>query len=276
MSLYQQLKERLQGRSYTGYFSSVCPFHNDHSPSMLVFGGGRFLCLTCRTTGTHQFLANRLKIIHTPIIKNSNILPRWKSWESQWGDLYGIVSHAHEMLSFYPQYMGYYRTRKLDKFVNVGNFGMLDEWAVFPVYDKSGQLVDTIVRSTGGKGDTRYVVHPSDGTRPLYSPNWKRVLENDTVFIVFGILDTWALEDIELPCITSLSGKSVNLESIKVLNKRGVFVPDDGEVAEAHMYANALGWKYKVRSVQYPDGCKDPDEIRRHFGSELLKTLLTA
>lgn len=275
MSIYEDLMDKLDGREYGHYFACLCVFHDDSSPSMFVYEDGTFRCAACRKSGTHAFLAKKLSM-QASVTRSqpSRILPQWRKWEDQYGDLEGIARAAHESLKRDPK--KWFKERKLDECIKAGTLGFLDGWATFPVRNRVEELVDIVVRAIRGKGDTRYVVSPisSDSSRPLYVPNWKRVLEARTVYVVFGMIDAWALESLGLPVVTGITGKAVPVDRLRELNKRFIFLPDRGEENDAHKIANAFGMGARVKSLIFPDDTKDPDEIRRKFGNTYLLNLI--
>jgi DNA primase len=101
-------------------------------------------------------------------------------------------------------------------------------------------------------------------------PSWSKVNDAETVYVVYGIIDSISLHLAGLPVVTGVTGKSLNPELLKSLRKRFVIVPDDGEEKEAHGLANKLGWRARVKRLNYESGCKDPDDMRTHFGKEYL------
>jgi hypothetical protein len=275
MSLYDQLQEKLNGHLYSGYFSACCPFpHNgrlEEHPSMFVYEDGKFFCSSCRKSGTHSYLNKYLGGRDVFVRKAQNIvLPQWRKWEEQYGDLDGIAKHAHLSLKHYPQWQFYFKQRKIEQFIEQGYFGYISGWALFPVFDQEHKIQNIVVRSTKQNG-TRYAIKPLEEKKPLlYVPNWKRVWESDAVYVVYGIIDSISLELIGLPVVTGITGKSLSAELLKPLGKRFVIVPDEYEEKEARLLANSLGWRCKVKQILYPEGTKDCDDVRRKFGNEYL------
>jgi DNA primase len=274
MSLFTQLQEKLQGHLYNGYFSCCCPFHDDHSPSCFVNESG-YRCKSCGAHGSLEYLNKYLGGHEIKIVKGkSQVLPAWKSWEQRWGDLQGIADHAHETCKRFPSEMWYMRERKIDQFFELGYFGMADNWMLFPVFDNKHKIQSIVVRHTKKK-DVRYAIKHIEENKPLlYCPNWQRVQESDTIYVPFGVIDSWSFEAINLASVTGITGKSLSAELLAPLNKKIVFVPDEGEEKEAHQLANKLGWKAKVRQLVYGDGEKDPDNVRRVHGNDYLLSLI--
>jgi len=277
-NLFDVLLERMEGRRYDNYFAAFCPFDTHKTPALLVYEDGLFVCLSCGKKGTLKYLD---KVIGSHFIPQKNdtvsrVLPKWRKWEQQYGDLEGIVDAAHRSLKRHAVFQTYFRKRKIYDFMEGGRLGYLDGWACFPVYNSSNGLVDIIVRSTTNHSDVRYVVSPNESNIHswLYVPCWKEVLESHLVYIVYGIVDSIALHLAGLPSVTGISGKSLNADLLRPLNKRFVILPDDGEEQEAHRLANKLGWKAKVKQLDFPDGCKDTDDIHRVYGNQRLLEMI--
>ena len=282
-SLYDALFDRLQGKEYSNYFSCWCPFHekkhHSHIESMMVFDDG-FRCLSCGKSGSLEYLWKIVNHGRTSQDferrKSHAVLPRWRKWENKFGELPDIAIHAHKALRQFKQFQWYFKERKIEKFIDEGMFGYLDGWAVFPVRDQEKAIVDIVVRATKGKGDTRYVLSPNnDRADPfLYVPHWSRVIQCQTCYVVFGMLDAWALSSIYLPVVTGTTGQSLSVNRLKELDKQFIIVPDRGEENAAYKLANQLGWRGDVKMLEYPFHTKDPDDIRRKFGDVKLKELI--
>lgn len=271
MALYDQLQERLDGHIYNNYFAARCVFHDDSNPSMFVYEDGYFTCKSCGAKGSLAKLNKHLggKSVNTKSHSNT-VLPRWRKWEESFGDITGIAKHAHLSLKRYPQWMFYFKQRKIEQFVEQGFLGFIDGWATFPVFDQSHKVQNIVVRHTKNTG-TRYAIKPVEDKHPLlYVPNWGRVVASEIIYVVYGIIDAISLELIGLPVVTGITGKSLSAELLKPLGKRFVIVPDEYEEKDARLLANSLGWRAKVKCLHYEDGVKDPDGIRTHFGNEYL------
>jgi DNA primase len=274
-NLFDTLLERMEGRKYNDYFSAFCPFDTHKSPALLVYEDG-FVCLSCGKKGSLKYL-NTFTGSHFIPQRNdtvSRILPLWRNWEQRYGDLEGIVDAAHRTLKKYPKFQTYFKERKIYEYVDEGTLGYLEGWITFPVIDRSHSVCDIVVRSTHSDMDkgNRYVVHPSlvDVHRQLYCPSWDRIDNSKTVYVVYGIIDAISLHLAGLPSVTGVTGKSLKAEQLLPLGKRFVIVPDDGEEREAHILANKIGWKAKVKQLSYPEGTKDCDDVRRIYGNEYL------
>src|SRR5690349_21285274 len=104
-NLYESLLERLEGHPYNNYFACVCPFHDDHNPSMFVWEDGWFKCSACGKRGSHSFLDKHIgSHFHPASPIKSVVLPTWRKWESEYGSLEGIAEAAHKSLKRHPAF----------------------------------------------------------------------------------------------------------------------------------------------------------------------------
>lgn len=270
--MYDRLLELLDGHEYQGYFAALCPFHNDSKPSLFVYPDG-FRCAACGKKGSLKFLSQKIGSHFSPSRNtvSSNILPHWRKWGDTAEE---IAEQAHKTLLHFPQFQGYLKKRRYEKFIEQGYFGYNSGWLVVPVFDAGRKIVDILVRAIKGKGETRYVVRPGKSERPLYSPNWERVQNSTYTYVVFGIFDAWAMEAIGEPCVTGITGKSVPPALLEALGKRGIIIPDQDEAPDAHRLANRLGWRYRVKELRFPEGTKDPSGIHELYGDEMLREIL--
>jgi len=275
MGLYESLLERMNGREYNGYFSIVCIFHNDSHPSLMVYLDG-FRCVACGKHGTLSYLDKCLGSRFMPSRNNtvSNVSPSWRKW----GDtLDEIADKAHTMLKRYPQFQGYYKKRKVENFIETGFLGYVGGWSIIPVFDTHKKVIDIVARAVKGKGDTRYTLRPSEvAVRPLFCPNWVRVQEAEQIYVVYVMFDAISLELCGLPVVTGITGKSLNADQLKPLRKRFIILPDYHEEEDAHKLANSLGWRAKAKKLNYPESCKDVDEVRVKYGNEYLLDMIGA
>jgi hypothetical protein len=278
--LYDSLLERMEGHPYSNYFAAWCPFESHKTPALLVHDDGLFVCLSCDKKGTHAYLNKVIGSHYIPPKDNtvSKVLPQWMKWEQEYGNLDGIVNAAHDRLKRVSVYQTYLRRRKIYEYVEDGRLGYLDGWITFPVMDSRHQVVDIVVRSVSRFADTRYVVHPGYDRdfRCLYVPSWERVNHSETIYVVYGIIDAISMHLAGLPVVTGVTGKSLSYEILRPLRKRFIIVPDDGEEKAARQLENKLGWRAKIKRINYPDGTKDPDGIRRTLGNEYLLQSLSA
>lgn len=267
------------------YFSAICPFpHNgrlESHGSLLVYPDG-FCCMGCSRTGNLAYLMKAVnKHHHSGLVQINRepppILPRWYKWGKKYGDIDRIAEIAHAFLTKIDGHKVFFKHRKIDQFIEQGYFGYLEGWIMFPVFDEDHDIIDIVVRSSK-KGGVKYVLMPdASRVKPnVYVPNWERVKTSDTVYVPYGIIDAWAFEAIGLPALTGTTGKSLSPDHLLKLGKRVVIVPDQFEEPEAYRLANEIGIFSSVKRVNWPDGTKDCDDIRRVYGNDALRDILSS
>jgi len=280
--LQQQLFEKLEGSHWMDnerYFSAYCPFDNHRKPALLVYDDG-WNCLSCQKSGSLKYLQNFLQRGTISFTRPSGsvkpILPKWRRW-SKYGDLSGIAYAAHRMADQYEM-RGYFKQRQIDQFFKVGYFGRLDGWYTFPVFNEDKEIIDLVVRAGPGKKDAgaKYVISPQENgqQRSLYIPNWERVLKADVIYVVFGIITAWALEAIELPVVTGITGKALHPDLLEDFHKQIIVIPDYNEEEAGAKLVNGLGLRGRLKLLDYLDDTEDPDDIRVKYGNETLLQLI--
>jgi hypothetical protein len=284
MSLYEDLQDKLNNvHIYNSYFMADCPFHEwtSHTQSLMIHDDGKFKCLSCGKYGTIEYIAKFIgKQTYRPTRNSdmkSHILPQWRKWEEQYGDVTEIAKAGHRFLKLYPQFMGFFKHRQIDQYFEQGYFGYISGWNLFPVFDMNHHIVDIVVRAWKGKGETRYVLHPDSlrETPYLYCPDWSIIKSSQHIFIVYGIVDSWTIYSLGFPVITGTSGKSLSSSLLKSLNKYFTIIPDKYEEEDAYRLAGELGFRANVFRLKFPENSKDTDDIRVQYGSDYLKELLT-
>lgn len=282
MSVYEDLQEQLdEVHLYDGYFMCLCPKHDDHRPSMLVSETNqRFHCMSasCGFNGTLDYLLHYLTgkpYIPKLHVRVPVVLPQWRSWVERFGDEAGIAAAGHGLAMRNKELQSFFVKRKINAFMEEGMFGWMDGWHLFPVLNEQGQVIDIVCRGT--KGTAKYVLLKKEEERtlpPLYVPNWERVLASDVCYVVYGIIDSWALESIGLPVVTGTTGKSLHADLLRPLKKEFIIVPDFKEDKDAWRLKVELGYPSEVKLLRYPYATKDPDEIRTKIGADALYQLL--
>jgi len=289
MSLYDSLFEELGGDNYTSYFYTHCiqGSHADSKPSMCVWededkkeGQGRFRCLSCGWNGSHDYL---WKFIHgksfipskQSMRKEVKFLPNWSKWQRDYGSIEALVESANHNLLTMPIFQSYFNKRQLMDVVKPLKLGYKDTWALFPIFEPQGKIVDVLCRNTLKIGTAKYVIHPNNQDTPyLYVPNWKRVDSESTVYIVYGIVDAIALEMCGLPVITGSTGKSLSNKRLINLNKKWIIIPDRDEELAARTLAMELGNFTKILRLDFEENEKDPDDVRMKRGIKTLTRLI--
>lgn len=266
---------------YRNYITADCPFQDwqSHQPPFFVNERG-YNCVACGVHGSLEWLDKKLGgrfYKNHETTKRLIVLPRWKQWADEYGSIQGIADRGREIYLRYPGKRLFFQKRKIDQFAEQGYFGHLDGWNLFPIFSPDGHIIDILVRGGEGTGGQRYVLRPdTDREHPyLYVPNWSAVRDASIVYVPYGIIDAWALYAIGKPSLTGTTGKAISPEALFSLHKYYIMVPDRGEEPEAREMKNKIGWMVEaIKELRYPDGCKDPDEVRRYYGNEKLLSLI--
>lgn len=278
--IYEALQEQLDDvHLYDGYFMALCPFHDDSKPSFMVHEDG-YYCKSCRASGKLEYLEKYLghKVIEIkPRFKSAPVLPQWRKWMEQYESIEEIARTAHGLIQRHGYLGSFFVRRGISQFIDKGMFGWLDWWNLFPVFDQEHNVIDIVVRGEKSKGGTKYVLLKKQEERvtpPLYVPDWEQVLAEKIVYVVYGIIDAWALHSIGLPVVTGTTGQSLSAKLLAPLNKHWIIVPDRKEEESAWKLKVQLGYPAEVRELDWPYPCKDPDEVRMKYGHTALIRLL--
>lgn len=255
------------GRNYGTYVSMCCPYHDDSNPSLLAYADG-FVCLSCNKRGTLDELLRTLQ--GKPPAKPRWSKVPWRRWLD--GRSYEELAHdAHQTLLDFPGQRIYLKERKILFAIEPLLLGWIDGYYTFPICDPEGKVVGLIVRAGNRENanDLRYCT-PPDMEPCLYVPEWKRIETTRVIYVPFGIIDCIDLWGMGYPTLTWSNGKSFPPEALQGIRKKFVIVPDAGEEKSAYALARGLGWRGSVKCIDYPAGCKDPDDIYRKYGKLLL------
>ena len=284
--LQEELYEKLSGTWLDNerYFSCFCCFDAHEKPALLVYNNGGW-CASCDRSFSLEYISQNVSSIPVsfrPTIREFRTLPKWRNWEKKYGDLYGIAKAAHQNILTTKAL--YFKNRGLEDYIEKGMFGILDGWAVIPIFDRKHDVIDIVVRSIRQKG-VKYVVRPyktdelvrpykSDELRPLYSPDWLKVDSSRKLHVVYGIFTVWALEALGLAGVTGLTGKSLNAKSFDQFpDKEIVIIPDYNEEHAAYKLAGQLGWRGSVQRINWDYGITDLDDYRRNLLPAKFKQL---
>jgi hypothetical protein len=270
-----EVSEHLDGyHQYANYGMALCPFHNDNNPSLMVWDRG-FKCLSCGEHGSLNFLYE--KVSGRIVIKEKVYNPSAKIWDKWLGIFYSIpniAKVAHNNLLNTPDLAHYLITRKIDSQIRNGMFGYLDGWYTFPVRDEFGQVQGIVARAspTIQTVNVRYSVSPTCPIK-LYIPDWKAIKNAEEIYVVFGTLDAWSMTMAGYPCVTGLSGQGLNSEHLTMRKKHWI-LPDWGEWQSGLNLQYDMGWRATNIMLDYPDGCKDLNEVHIKYGIDKILELI--
>lgn len=255
-------------KPYGDYYAGLCPFHDDHRPSLMVYED-YYHCKSCGARGTTESLLRKLKNQPPkPQIHSSfhNPFTKWLKLDP----LPRALKIAFDTLEQNPSQRCYLRDRCIpDKVQTELGIGYRDGWYTFPIRAESNKIVGAVAR-TGSTGDEAKYITPS-GQEPnlLYIPSWKYINQQAQIYLVFGILDTVSLYSLGIASISTTSGKRLDPSVLEQFRRRIIFIPDRGEEIAAMNIAKYLGWRGKLLKVDWPDGTKDVNDLLRKYPSRL-------
>lgn len=251
---------------YETYLAIVCPYHQDTTPSLMVYEDW-FRCLSCGQQGRPETLLRKLEGKPQRARTTRRFANPWKKWITAYGSLQETVMFAHDVLKSTPIHRQYLIDRRIDwkRFY----LGYLSGWYVIPIISEKRKLVGSVARA-GKRVDSpsRYVA-PKDQSSMLYVPDWK-MMDQDEVWLTFGIFDAITLCQLGKCGITVTTGKRVPVELLDGIQKRINILPDHGEEREAHELASRLGWRGKVIMLNYPYGTKDANDLLKTGQESIL------
>lgn len=266
MSILDAVAEKLDCRQYDNYLAAVCVFHRDSSPSLMVHED-TFKCLACGQYGTTKYLLKYLngnEIIHQPTVEEefpvSNPFYRWLKKNT----IQSVMRDAWKTLNSFP-YMGTYLVdeRNIDAETRKSlGIGWKDGYYTFPIMDMSNRVVGGFVRCPPG-ASRRYFVPKGHDPNLLYIPKPRWVRDQPAIFMTFGAIDSISIMQMGYGAMSTTDGKQVDPASLAAFRKPIIVLPDEGEEREAFKLIKNLGWRGHVRSLCYPEGCKDVNDYFR-------------
>jgi DNA primase len=247
-------------REGDNYIRALCPFHDDHHPSLFVYHKrGRYRCRACGARGTidslYHFLggSGELSGSYTQGKKITAFDP--KEW-IEYVD--GAYAALHK---YYREYGVYLRRRGVGRIVDSCKIGYVDGWYVIPIYDMNSKLQGLVRRASSDNTDLRYW-NPAGQPPLLYVPSWGLALQSTQVVVTFGIFDALFLASLGIASATPTSGKnSIYARDLWMFEKPIYIIPDEGEEDTALRLAGQLGWRGKLLRLSYPEGTKDPNDF---------------
>ncbi len=281
----QQLLDRLQGvHEYKGYWSALCPFHDDTKPSLLIYPDGWYRCTACGAKGDMRSLDRQVAGWAVPSVKkhtesfnppkpafdDPNISQVEKKSKTE-----QYIYICHQTLKKFEEQLGWYlRLRGLENRVEPQILGWDAGWYTVPVYDVDHKFQGYVARADQSIQQTTGMRYYSPQEEMLYIPDWPLVKANSYMFIVYGILDALTLADMRFPVATGTTGKTINPDLFEKFRTRIIVIPDKGEETDAITLVGQLGWRGKLGKLQYPDDCKDANDYFRTKKRERLLTEL--
>lgn len=274
MSVLDEIADRLDCIRYEGYLSAKCIFHDDHTPSLMVYPDW-YNCLSCGAKGK---TAKLLDILDGKVIQKSHAPSKphlWGKFEQEM-DIGDLAYTAHQNLLRSPDNGYYLKQRGIASQIVPLQLGFLDGWYIFPVKDSSGNTKGLVARAGPVAQkfyNLRYVI--PFGQKPmLYVPNWKQIEDEKYVIVVYGILDVITLSILGYPAVSGTIGHHVPRELFDSIRKV-IYICPDGDGADdktTRQLISQLGWRGKFLRLNYPDDAKDCNDIQCKYGNTVLHT----
>lgn len=269
MSVLDDLEQ--YGKRYSHYVAIVCPYHDDHNPSLFAYED-HFYCAACGKRGKLPELLAKLSSGNyvAPVKRNSV-----SGWFGRWlreQSLQEFCDAAYENLRAHSSLKYYLVERGIEAAIEPMRIGYWDGYYVIPVKDQSGEVVSAVARAgdcTQERTNTRYLTYSAG----LFSPDWLKVRLSPYVILPFGIIDAIVAGLAGHPAISNLTGKSPSPSMFDSFRKTFYIIPDKGEEKNAFQLARELSWRGKVVLLDWPDKTKDIADIWKS-NSQLLMEML--
>lgn len=264
-----------QWHKYGEYGMAVCVWHDDHNPSMRVHPNG-YKCMSCGAHGSLEKLYSKVSGRIVSKERSYNPAQRiWKSWEEKFGSIQIATKVAHRELASSPGLGNYLKSRKIDENIKPGKLGFLDGYYTFPIRDEWDEVHGIIARAspTIQTKSNRYTASPNCPIK-LYAPNWRKVLKDSSLYVCYGTIDSWTLVMAGYAGITGISGQEFNFHHLDRFRKPIYIIPDRGEEKNSLALQCSLGWRGMSLFLEWPDGCKDLNDVHVNYGIDKVIELI--
>ena len=243
-------------KRYENYVVALCPFHDEKRPSFFVYLDS-YRCESCGAKGKTSKLVEKLSGI--PI--SHKTAPNFKNPFTTWSRDRTLAETLKLAWQNAPSV--YMRERGVDdnEQKRLG-IGILENWITFPIRNRKGKIIGAIARAGENNSSIAKYLTPS-GQNPnlLYIPDWKRLQKKKVIYLTFGIIDAVSLYLMGAASISTTCGMRMDVSYLDQIRKRIIFIPDRGEEKQAQKFASKLGWRGGVMQCNYPEGCKDVNDI---------------
>ena len=254
------------------YLTALCPFHDDKHPSFFV-NEEYYNCMGCQTNGKTIDLIPRLEgeEVHT-YEETERVRNPFMGWIKRYKSLSGALIQAYRVGQQFPTQMSYVIDRGLtDESIKRYRIGWLDGWITFPALDRNKKVIGATARLI--RGNARYMTPKDQNKDVLFIPDWSRLNNFSYVYLVFGIMDALTMAQAGYPVITTMTGINPHPEPFSGIRKTIYVIPDKGEEKQGTKLVAGLGWRGRLVKIDWPEGCKDINDVWVKDNS-LLKRIL--
>lgn len=251
---------------YGEYVMSVCIFHEDTKPSLMIHEDS-YKCLACGASGKTEWLLRKLQgKSPSAITEKKNFRNPFTRWIEDEGSLVKVLKQAYKTYKIHPYLGTYINERGFSTEVALQyGLGIRENWMTIPMKDRAGKIVSAaariIIQIPGNK--RKYVVPHGHDPKIIYVPDWDWVSQSSYFLLTFGLLDALSLSVLNYPAGSTTTGQNLDPESLDWCRKRIYIIPDKGEEIAATRLASKLGWRGRLLTLDYPDGCKDCNDLFR-------------
>jgi hypothetical protein len=265
--------EQFHGDSTHGW--ALCCFHPDTKPSLRLLSSG-YRCMSCGEHGSLEWLLQ--KVSGRIVIREKTYNPAsfiWRNWQEKFGSIKEIAKVAHNNLVHNPDSAHYLVQRKINSQINPGFFGYMDGFYIFPIFDEYKEIQGLISRAspTIQTKNNRYSVTKECPTK-IYVPSWKKVSNDDSLYLCFGTLDAWTLHIAGYAGMTGLTGQKFEPSYLDSFRKRIYIIPDRHEEKSAIELQASLGWRGCPLYLDWPTDCKDLQDVHILYGVDTVSELI--
>ena len=261
------------------YIVGVCPFHQDNSPSLLVFKDGWFHCLgaDCARSGTWKTLWGKLKGQPVQVTPEKRIHYKAPQGLFDFESREQLAYQAYLDLVRFPTFQWYLEMRGLADAIDIHEIGYHRGWYTFPVRDREYKFENVIFRAAPHVQDAIDMRYWADGKPTMFVPDWHLLNKGDYIVIVFGILDALTLNKFRVPAISPTHGHIFDPNWLNEWRKPIFVIPDKGEERAGLRLTADLGWRGQMVRLDFPLGMKDTNDfLKAGKQDELLSQLSQA
>lgn len=260
--LQQILSKLKQVKEYERYYSSICVFHEDAKPSMLVFKDGWFRCLACNRSGDFYLLSRKLTGWESPSHRYQKETTSWNTPSVAIKGGLDFAMKSHEILATCSESLSWYlRMRRIDDRIYPQKLGWYDGWYTIPIFGEEGDYQGIAMRAGRHIQEATGARYYTPTKVRLYVPDWQLYYSGKYLVMVFGLIDALTLASMRVPSMSTTHGKSLTPEDLDNIRKPIIFIPDKGEEVEAITIARKLSWRGRVARIDWPEGMKDVNDL---------------
>lgn len=276
MIQYSDFLHKLRNAEDKGkYILASCPFHQDGSPSLLVFKDGWFHCLGANCARSGRWITLWNKVQGQPVQIASEKRLHYKApdglFEYESREEMAYQAHIH-LVKFNRGW--YFEMRGLGDAIDIHEIGYHRGWYTIPVWDREGKFQNVIFRASPPIQDATGYRYWADGKPTLYVPDWHLLDRCDYIVIVFGMLDALTLNKFRLPVVTPTHGYTLDPNWLAAYRKPIYIIPDKNEEKSALKLIGEMGWRGKMVRLDYPEGLKDANDFLKSGREKELLTQL--